>query len=134
MPEQNHAVVLFDGVCNLCNASVDFILKRDKRDYFRFTALQSDAGGEIMRANALDPGKLDTFLLYEKERIYARSTAALRVARRLSGAWPLLYAFIIVPRPIRDFFYNRIAKNRYRWFGKRQTCRVPTPLERSKFL
>ena len=134
MPEQNHAVVLFDGVCNLCNASVDFIMRRDKRDYFRFTSLQSEAGSEIMRAGGREPGKLDTMLLYEGNRIYARSTAALRIARRLSGAWPLLYAFIIIPRPLRDLIYNLIAKNRYRLFGKRDTCRVPTPRERAKFL
>jgi predicted DCC family thiol-disulfide oxidoreductase YuxK len=134
MPATPHAIVLFDGVCNFCDASVNFIIKRDKGDYFRFASLQSDAGISILKDNGLEAGALDTLLLQEGATLFARSTAALRIARRLSGAWPLMYGFIVVPRPIRDFVYNVIAKNRYRIFGKKESCRVPTAEERGKFL
>jgi predicted DCC family thiol-disulfide oxidoreductase YuxK len=134
VPSKKHAIVLFDGVCNFCNASVNFVMERDRHDYFRYAALQLDAGLKIMADNGLEAGKLDTLLLYEDGKIYTRSTAALRIARKLSGGWPLFYAFIIIPRPIRDFFYNLIAKNRYRLFGRQEACQVPTPDRRAKFL
>ncbi len=129
-----HALVLFDGVCNLCNASVDFILKRDKKDYFRFASLQSAAALEITNKFKLPPGTLDSLLLQENDKLFMRSTAALRIARHLGGAWPILYGFIVIPKPIRDFFYDVIAKNRYWLFGKRESCRVATLAERAKFL
>jgi predicted DCC family thiol-disulfide oxidoreductase YuxK len=131
---EQHAIVLFDGVCNFCNASVNFIIERDTRDHFRFAALQLDAGRQILKENGIEVGRLDTLLLYECGKIYSRSTAALRIARRLAGAWPLFYIFVMVPVPIRDFFYDLFAKNRYRFFGKRETCQIPTPARRAKFL
>lgn len=130
----SNAIVLFDGVCNLCNASVDFILRHDRSGHFRFASLQSDAGRRLTREHGLDPERHDTVVLVEDGKAYLRSTAALRVARRLDGPYRVAYALIVVPRPVRDFVYDRIARNRYRWFGKRDTCRAPTVEERTRFL
>lgn len=129
---EDKAVILFDGVCNLCNASVNFIIDRDKKDHFRFAPLQSEIARELTGSGTSEAP--ESILLVEKGKIYRRSTAALRIARRLSGAWPLLYAFIIVPSPLRDLVYNVVAGNRYRWFGKQDSCRIPTPELKKKFL
>lgn len=133
--ETDHAVVLFDGVCNLCNAGVNFIIDRDPAAYFRFAALQSEAGSAL-RASCGIPAAaaLESLVLIEAGRCYRRSTAALRIARRLSGGWPLLYACMLVPRPLRDRVYDHIAANRYRWFGRRDHCRVPTAAWQARFL
>ena len=128
------AVVLFDGVCNLCNGAVNFVIDRDPDGYFRFAPLQSDVGEEILADAGAADVSLDTIVLVEDGEVYDRSTAALRIARHLSGAWPLLYAFIVVPRPLRDAVYDWIAANRYRWFGTRDQCRVPTPGLKEHFL
>jgi predicted DCC family thiol-disulfide oxidoreductase YuxK len=130
------AVVLFDGVCNLCNSSVNFIIDRDRHRYFHFAALQSDAGIELLRKHGRTPppGDPDSIILVENGRVYERSTAALRIARKLRGAWKILYAGIIVPRPLRDVVYKWIARNRYRWFGKKDSCRMPTPELKDRFL
>jgi predicted DCC family thiol-disulfide oxidoreductase YuxK len=126
------ATVLFDGVCNLCNASVNFIIDRDPRAYFHFAALQSDAAKQLgEHATSGDP---ESIVLIEDQKRYERSTAALRIARKLSGAWPLFYAFIVVPRPLRDLVYRFIAKNRYKWFGRRDACRLPSPELKARFL
>ncbi len=127
-------VILFDGVCNLCNASVDFIIKRDTEGVFQFAPNQSEAGEEIISQASLDGFEADTLVLWEDGAAYVRSTAVLRIARRLGFPWKLAYGFMIVPRSIRDFLYRLVAKNRYRVFGKRETCRLPTPEERSRFL
>ncbi len=127
------AVVLFDGVCNLCNGVVNFIIDRDPDGYFHFVVLQSETGQALTKAHAV-PDTLDTILFLENGALHNRSTAALRIAKRLKGAWPLLYAGIILPRFIRDGVYNWIARNRYTWFGKQGTCRIPTPELRSRFL
>lgn len=127
-------VVLFDGVCNFCNSSVNFIIRHDKKDFFRFTPLQSEIGMNISEKYNLDSGNLKSVILVEKGRIYTKTTAALRIAKKLSGGWPLLYAFIIVPAPIRDVVYNVIAKYRYKWWGERDACMIPTPEIRKKFL
>ena len=129
-----HPVILFDGVCNLCNASVDFVMARDRRERFRFGSLQSEFGRETMAGHGQDPEALNSFALLEDGTLYTRSTAALRVARRLGGAWPLLYVFILVPRFLRDAVYGWIARNRYRWFGKSDTCRLPTAEEKARFV
>jgi predicted DCC family thiol-disulfide oxidoreductase YuxK len=129
-----HAVILFDGVCNFCNASVNFVIKRDKHGYFRFAPLQEPKGAEIARRYGIDPTRLDTFVLVERGRAYRKSGGALRVARRLGGLYPLGYALIAVPPFIRDFFYDWFARRRYRWFGKRDACMVPTPEVRERFL
>lgn len=133
MPEQEH-VILFDGVCNLCNSSVNFVIDRDKNGYFKFASLQSEFGQEQVRRIGRDPNQLNSIVLIEGGRFYRKSTAALRVARKLSGGWPLLYVFIIIPTFLRDLIYNFIAKNRYRWFGKQDACRIPTPELSHRFL
>ncbi len=127
-------IVLFDGECNLCNGSVQFIIRRDKRRRFRFAALQSEAGQEILRKYRLPHDKISTVVLIAGNRVYTRSDAALGIARRLDGLWPLCYAGIAAPRFIRDQVYDFIARNRYRWFGKQEACMAPTPELRARFL
>lgn len=127
-------IVYFDGVCNLCNASVQFILKRDPKGKFKFCTLQSPQGKKTLEKNSFPTESLDTFLLSENGKVYTRSTAALRTLKELSGGWPLLYGFIIVPAVLRDFVYGVVAKNRYRWFGKKESCLFPTPEIKSRFL
>lgn len=129
-----HPVVIFDGVCNLCNASVDFIIRHDEAGVFKVSANQHETGRKILAEQGVDPHQVDTVFLYENGTLYRRSTAALRIARRLGFPWNLLYGFIIIPSPIRDAVYKVIAQNRYRWFGKKETCRLPTPEERERFL
>lgn len=125
----NHGIVLFDGVCNLCNSSVQFIIKRDTKDYFRFDSFQS----YIEKGNSL-PINEDSIIIIENGQFYSRSTAALRIAKRLNGLWKLLYVFIIVPPFIRNAVYDYIARNRYRWFGKQDSCMMPSSELREKFL
>ena len=129
-----NAVIFFDGVCNLCNGAVQFVIKRDKNNYFRFAALQSDFAKSTLSNFSLKVKQGDSFILLENDKVYEQSTAALRVAKKLGGLWPLLYAFIIVPPFIRNAVYKLIARNRYRWFGKQESCWVPTPALKSKFL
>lgn len=128
------SVILFDGVCNLCNASVDFILKRDKSNRFLVGALQEEAGKKLLSRFKVNPEYLDSLVLVEGGKVFFRSTAALKIAKNLSGFWPLFYVFILLPPFIRDAVYDWIGKNRYRWFGKKSTCRLPSPEEKSKFL
>jgi predicted DCC family thiol-disulfide oxidoreductase YuxK len=130
----NKSIILFDGVCNLCNSSVNFIIKRDKRDYFRFAAIQSDIGDELCKKYNIASQGLESVILIEGGKVYNKSTAALRIARKLSGLWPLLYLFIVFPLFIRDNIYIFIANNRYKWFGKKEFCMVPTPEIKSKFI
>lgn len=124
-------VILFDGVCNLCNQSIQLIIKRDKQDYFRFAALDSDYGRMLVAKYQVTA---DSIVLIEKEQAYTQSDAALRIARRLSGLYPLLYAAMVIPKFVRDRVYRLIARNRYRWFGKRQSCWLPSPQLSKKFL
>jgi len=126
-------VVLFDGVCNLCNASVLFVIKRDPRGVFRFAALQSAFARELLVKHKLDPDVLHSFIVVHQSMLYQRSRAALEVVRRLRGLWPVLYLLIIVPPFIRDPIYDWIASNRYKWFGKRNECMIPTPELKSRF-
>ncbi|WP_096270847.1 thiol-disulfide oxidoreductase DCC family protein [Paucisalibacillus globulus] len=126
-------VILFDGVCNFCNSSVQFIIKRDPQGIYQFTSLQSDVGQKLLKDHEV-PVELDSFIYIEDEKIYFKSTAALKVCRNLKGLWKLLYIFIIVPRPLRDAVYGVIARNRYKWFGKRDACMIPSPEQRKRFL
>lgn len=126
-------IILFDGVCNFCNSSVQFIIKRDIKGRYKFTSLQSPIGQQLLKANEI-PDELDSFIYLEGSTVYYKSTAALKVCKGLKGPWKLMYAFIVVPRPIRDLVYGVIAKNRYKWFGKRETCMIPTPEQRERFL
>lgn len=130
----DEAVVLFDGVCNLCNSSVNFIIDRDPKGYFKFASLQSDEAQRYLGDGGSTASPLASIVLVEGGRYYRRSTAALRIARRLNGGWPLLYGLIGIPAPIRDAVYEWIARNRYTWFGKEDACRIPTPDVQSRFL
>ena len=132
--EIEHPVVLFDGICNLCNGAINFIIDHDSEAVFRFAPLQSDVGGRLARACGIDVEHLSTLVLYDQDGCHTRSAAALRIARRLDGLLPLLYGLIVVPPWIRDAVYDVIAANRYRWFGKRDQCRMPTPELRERFL
>jgi len=128
-------VILFDGVCNICNSSVNFIIDRDPKKEFRFAALQSETGQRLLSSiPATSLQDFDSVVLIEGDRVYKKSTAALRIARRLPGIWSWLYIFIIIPKFLRDPVYDLIANNRYRWFGKKDSCRIPTPELRSRFL
>jgi predicted DCC family thiol-disulfide oxidoreductase YuxK len=127
-------VLLFDGYCNLCSGSVIFIIKREKRDIFRFASLQSEFAKELLsKLNSRDDIP-DSTVLVEANEVYYKSKAALKVARRLKFPWPLLYIFIIIPPFFRDWLYDFIAKRRYRWFGKKQHCFVPQKDIQHKFL
>lgn len=128
------AIILFDGVCNLCNGAVNFVIDHDPNAYFRFGALQADEAQPLIERHGLEDTALDSIVLVEDGQVYRKSTAALRIAKRLTGPWPLLYAFMIVPRPVRDGVYDWIATNRYDWFGKRDQCRIPTPDLKARFL
>jgi len=131
---ENRSIILFDGICNLCNSAVQFVIKRDKRNNFLFASLQSTSGQELLQRHNLPPVNNSSFVLIENENTYLGSTGALRVAKKLNGIWPLLYIFIIVPKFIRDTVYYWIAKNRYKWFGKKNECMVPTPALKARFL
>jgi predicted DCC family thiol-disulfide oxidoreductase YuxK len=133
---QDHPIVLFDGVCNLCNGAVNFLIDRDPSSTLRFASLQSEAAHDVLKAfgRTIRFGDPESILLVEGGRVYERSSAVLRIVRHLSGAWWLLGALLVVPRPLRDVVYQWVAANRYRWFGKSDVCRVPTPLLRERFL
>jgi predicted DCC family thiol-disulfide oxidoreductase YuxK len=122
-----HTVVLFDGVCNLCNGFVRFVLPRDPGGHIRFAALQSEAARRLMVQAGVTPGDADSIVLVEGQRAFVRSEAALRIARQLRFPWPILYGLVIVPRPLRDWVYDIVARNRFRWFGRRDVCMVPGP-------
>jgi predicted DCC family thiol-disulfide oxidoreductase YuxK len=127
-------VILFDGVCNLCNGTVQFILKRDKQSRFKFASLQGEFGQRTLARFGLEETSLNSFVLLEGEKIYTHSSGALRIFLHLGGVWKMLYALIIVPRFIRDAVYNFIARNRYKWFGKQVSCYLPTADISNKFL
>ena len=131
--DQKNAIILFDGVCNLCNASVRFVISRDRGDRFRFAPLQSEVGRRLAGDYAL-PDDLRTFLLIDDEQSYEKSAAWLRVMRRLGWPWSALYLLVIVPRPVRDWVYDIVGRNRYKWFGKLDQCPVPAPDWQQKFL
>lgn len=128
------SIVFFDGVCNLCNASIDFIIKRDRTNKFLVGALQDSFSKDILSVYNVDEGYLDSLVLLENGKLFYKSTAALKIARKLSGLWPVFYPLIFLPKWLRDPVYDFIGKNRYRWFGKKNTCRIPTPEEKAKFL
>ncbi|MBS1928646.1 MAG: thiol-disulfide oxidoreductase DCC family protein [Chitinophagaceae bacterium] len=130
----DECIILFDGICNLCNASVQFVIKHDPTEKFQFASLQGKAGKGFLKSFNLPQNDFFSFVLIENGKAYTKSTAALRVSRYLS--WPVnwLYGFIIVPPFIRDAVYNLIAKNRYRWFGKLKECMIPTAQLKNRFL
>ena len=131
IPDQ---LVLFDGVCNLCNALVQFVIRRDPAARFRFAPIQSRVGTEIFQRHGLDPADLQTFVFVADGKILLRSDAAIEVVSRFGGAWRIVKLFRSVPRPLRDRLYSFIARNRYRWFGRKEVCMVPTPELKERFL
>ncbi|MFS0822347.1 thiol-disulfide oxidoreductase DCC family protein [Bacillus sp. 1P02SD] len=128
----NH-IILFDGVCNFCNSSVQFILKRDSKQMYHFASLQSEAGKSLLKKHGI-PEDINSFVLIEGDQYYTKSSAALRVCLNLGGAYRFLYIFKLIPAPIRDIFYHIIANNRYKWFGKQESCMLPSPKVRKRFL
>lgn len=134
MNHVKHSIILFDGVCNFCNYWVNFIIDRDVENIFKFAALQSEKGHEILEKFNLSKDDFDSFILISNDKVYNKSVAALKIAGKLRG-WPkLLVPFQILPPPVTDLLYGIIAKNRYKIFGKREACRIPTPEERARFL
>jgi predicted DCC family thiol-disulfide oxidoreductase YuxK len=128
------SIILFDGICNFCNASVNKIIEHDKKNVFKFAAIQSEAGKIILTEFSIDTSKTDSILLIENNTIFTKSTAVLKIAKQLSGLYKLSYAFIIIPPFIRNAIYDFIAKNRYKWFGKKESCMIPTKEVSGKFL
>ncbi|MFY0604232.1 MAG: DUF393 domain-containing protein [Flavobacteriaceae bacterium] len=132
---KNKMIVLFDGVCNLCNDSVQKIIKNDKNDVFRFASLQSEIGVQIITSLGIDISKIDSIILYQQDvAYYVKSEAALKILKKFNGIWKLLQIFTLLPTAFNDFFYDIIARNRYKWFGKKEYCMIPTPELKSKFL
>jgi len=127
-------ILLFDGVCNLCNSLVQFIIRHDSKGAIKFTPLQSEASAGLLRGKDIDPVDLNTVIFISERKLYFRSSAILHVFRKMGGAWPLIYALVIVPRFIRDSIYNRIAASRYRIFGKRESCMIPDENIRNRFI
>jgi predicted DCC family thiol-disulfide oxidoreductase YuxK len=127
-------ILLFDGVCNLCNGLIRFIIKRDKKGKFKFASLQSETGRSLLERFGLPQNEFQSLVLIQNDKYYLKSTAALRVLRELGGFWSFFYIFIWLPRFFRDFIYDIIAKSRYRIFGKRDACMIPTPELQSRFL
>jgi predicted DCC family thiol-disulfide oxidoreductase YuxK len=130
----NHPVILFDGICNLCNDFVQFVVRHDKKNKFRFGSLQSDAAKKLLEPFHFPLEELKTIVLVEDGKIYLRSRAVLRIASQLDGAWKLTVILYIFPSFISDAFYNLISKFRYKFFGKRDSCMVPTPELKSRFI
>ncbi|MEW6750223.1 MAG: thiol-disulfide oxidoreductase DCC family protein [Candidatus Latescibacterota bacterium] len=129
-----HLLVLFDGVCHLCNAGVDFVIARDPDAVFRFAALQGPAAQRLLGPLGQEPTSLGSVVLLEGGRVYTRSTAVLRIVGRLGWPWRLAVALWLIPAPLRDWVYGVVASRRYRWFGRRPSCRVPEPGVRARFL
>lgn len=127
-------VILFDGVCNLCNFFVQFVIERDKGNVFKFASLQSDFGKKILTDSGLADANSDSVILYSEGRTFTESTAALKILKQLGGGWQIMYVFIILPKFIRDAVYRFIARNRYKWFGKKDSCMLPTPELKNKFI
>ena len=130
----NHRIILFDGVCNFCSFWVNFVIKRDKNDIFRFAALQSETGEKYLKKFGLNITDPDTFVLIEGKEYFIKSTAALKVAWELKSWLKISYPLIFLPISFRDFLYDLIAKNRYKIFGKKDVCRIPTAEEKKKFI
>lgn len=128
------AILLFDGECNLCNGTVQFVIKRDKKANVKFASLHSEQGKQIMLQFNIPAEYIDSIILVENKKVYYKSTAALRLSKKMDGLWPLFYTFIVIPAFIRNFVYDIIARNRIKWFGKADTCWVMTPELKNRFL
>lgn len=131
---EGKSLLLFDGVCNLCNGFVQFTIPRDRHHRFVFASLQSEVGQKVLARLGQNGESLSTVILIENDDVYTHSTVALRMVRSFPGLWPLLYLLVIIPKSIRDAIYNWVAANRYRWFGKKDACWMPTPELRERFI
>tara|TARA_R110000765_G_scaffold93712_7_gene176637 strand:+ start:1696 stop:2112 length:417 start_codon:yes stop_codon:yes gene_type:complete len=132
---ENNKIILFDGVCNLCNSSVQYVIKRDKSNAYRFAALQSEIGKKLVEQRGIDTSQIDSIILIEPGvAYYTKSTAALKIAQSFGGVWQLTSVFEWIPEKIRDWVYDYIAKNRYKWYGKKEVCMVPSPENNERFL
>lgn len=132
--QDRYDLVLFDGVCNLCNQAVDFIIRRDKNDDFKVGALQDPVVKDILKTYSINENYLDSLVLIQEDRIFYKSDAALKIARKLGRGWQIFYIGILLPVALRDKIYDWIGRNRYLWFGKTETCRLPSPEEKKKFI
>ncbi len=133
--EENKKIILFDGVCDLCSGSVQFVIKRDKKDVFRYAAIQSEVGQQLIKDRRIDTSQVDSIILIEPGVAYfTKSDAALEIAGELGGLWKLTSVFKWIPKSIRDVIYDFVARNRYKWFGKQESCMIPTPELKGKFL
>jgi len=130
----NKPIVFFDGICNLCNSVVQFIIKHDKKERFLFASLQTENSKDILSNFNFTLSDIDTMILLENNKLYFGPSATLRIVRHLNFIYPLLYIFIIIPKPLRDFVYRIMAKNRYKWFGKKDSCMLPTPELKNRFI
>lgn len=131
-PYQN--IIIFDGICNFCNSSVNFIINKDHKNIFKFTPMQSKLGQKILAIHNISLDNTDTFLLVKNGEAFTKSDAALAITKELKSPWHYLVILRIIPRPMRDYFYSLIARNRYKWFGKRKHCMIPTTELQNKFL
>jgi len=127
-------IIIFDGVCNLCEYSVQFIVKHDRQARFRFVSAQSESGKVLQRTYGVDTLRDGTVILLKDDQVYVKSDAAVKIAKDLDGLWSILYIFNFIPRPVRDFIYSKISKNRYRWFGKKNECLLPDSSIKERFL
>lgn len=133
--EDTKKIVLFDGVCNLCNRSIQFIIRHDKKDEFRFATLQGDLGKQLVKERHIDTDTVDSIILIEPGvAYYTKSTAALKIGTSFGGAWKLLTILELIPSSLSDIVYDFVARNRYQWYGKREACMIPTPELKAKFL
>ncbi len=131
---KNFSIILFDGVCNFCNSSVNKIIKHDKKNKFKFAALQSETGKKLLEKHSIDSSKIDSIILIENNSAFIKSTAILKISKHMSGLYPLTYGFIIIPAFIRNVVYDFIARNRYKWWGKKDSCMIPTEEVKAKFI
>ncbi|MDF2903921.1 MAG: hypothetical protein K0S25_1559 [Bacillus sp. (in: firmicutes)] len=127
------SIILFDGVCNFCNQSVQFIIQNDPAEHYKFASLQGDIGKRLLNQYHVDKD-INSIVLIENEKSYLKSSAALRISMKLNWPWKLFGIFLLIPRFIRDFFYDIVAKNRYRWFGRQENCMLPSPNLKERFL
>lgn len=130
----DHPVILFDGICNFCNFWVNFAIKHDPKKRIKFAPFQSNAGQQLLNQQHIAIESINSVILIENGKVFTQSSAALRICKYLSGLWKIFYGLLIIPKFLRDFFYNIIARHRYRWFGKKENCMVPTPEVRERFL
>lgn len=131
---QENPLILFDGICNFCHYWVNFAIQRDSKKKLRFTSLQGETAKSILPAHSITPGSLSSVIFIDNGKAYTQSSAAIRICKHLNGGWKLLYGLMVIPKFIRDPVYNIIARNRYKWFGKKEQCMIPSPEVRERFL